>query len=364
MGNTNLIMLNVQKLLSVILSESWFVSARYAQKQAVFISQLMRGEFTAPISPLRKATMTDMVNRHNDPEWQEFNYYLYGITPQGTQVRVDSYSELPSDSIALIKIHDVMMREDTFCGPMGTRTMGEMVKSADKSSRIKEILFSLDTPGGQAAGTEQLAQIIASTEKPTTSFVETAFSAGYWIASATDRIVMSAQSSEVGSIGTQISFASMKRMFEEMGIDIHTIRATKSPDKNEDFLQAEEGNYERIIENVLDPLNEIFHANVLANRPQVNKEAMTGKTYFAQDAISLGLADEITDFDTFIQANTGHQNHIIMSNFDRLMSLFTSRESTETSLETIESELTERNAEIEALRQANLAQEEQIATLH
>ena len=57
------------------------------------------------------------------------------------------------------------------------------------------------------------------------------------------------------------------------------------------------GNYEPLRKDLLDRINSKFHATIKANRPSLNPTALTGKTYFASDAIAMGLVDEIGSFD-------------------------------------------------------------------
>jgi protease-4 len=98
-----------------------------------------------------------------------------------------------------------------------------------------------------------------------------------------------------------LSFADMQPYYEAQGVVFHEIYATKSTDKNKDINEVIDGKYDNYIKNTLDPINEQFHASVKSNRPDLKKEVLTGKLYFANDAIGMGLIDEIGSMDYAIE---------------------------------------------------------------
>ena len=204
--------------------------------------------------------------RGQGDDFEAFNYYLHAITPNGRQVKVDSFSEMPAGSTALIGIKGALMMNDQYCGPMGTGTIGRIVESADRSAKISHILFDFDSPGGSAKGTQELGQIISSTKTPNTGRFVQAHSAAYWLLSACDEAVASSETAECGSIGVMIELADVRAFYKEMGIEIHTIRATDSVDKNQSYYDALDGKYENIRVIDLDPLNKIFQNTVRQNR--------------------------------------------------------------------------------------------------
>jgi ClpP class serine protease len=53
------------------------------------------------------------------------------------------------------------------------------------------------------------------------------------------------------------------------------------------------GDYEFYQKNVLDVINSKFLSSIKTNRPAVDDSTLTGKMYFAPEAIALGLIDEI-----------------------------------------------------------------------
>lgn len=258
-----------------------------------FVISLLEGK-TAFLEPNYEAAEKKTVNKGG------FGYYLKGIDPKGKMInRLDNYDQLPEGSVAVISVNGVITHQDQFCGPMGTRSMEQNIELANSSDNIHGILFLVDSPGGEAVGMESLGQILSKTEKPKVAFVDKmAASAGYWIASQADKIVLNGNFASVGSIGTMIAFADIEPALEKAGVKFHVIRATNSQDKNQEYLNIKEGKYDSTIAR-LDYLNGFFQAAVKSGRgDKVKEDALTGKMYYGQEAIKLGLADEIGDMNT------------------------------------------------------------------
>jgi len=199
-----------------------------------------------------------------------------------------------SGNLSIIEMKGPMFREDQFCGPMGMVSMAEKMKAMDADASIDAHVIDMHTPGGELSGLETLANVVANLEKPVVLFGEDILSAGFYTAAGADSIVLSGKNARVGSIGVQLTYASYQKMFEKMGIEEVSIKATTSPDKNAfDFDNMSEEDKERYAIESLDPLDANFMDHVKAHRADVPDSALTGKVYFAEQALELGLADHI-----------------------------------------------------------------------
>jgi hypothetical protein len=89
-----------------------------------------------------------------------------------------------------------------------------------------------------------------------------------------------------------LSFTDVSKYWEKMGIASHEIYATASTDKNRAMAEARGGNYDPVIEQMLNPVNEIFLARMREYRGLADTE-MTGLTYIADKALQLKMADRI-----------------------------------------------------------------------
>jgi len=156
-----------------------------------------------------------------------------------------------------------------------------------------------DTPGGTAIGTNQLASVVRASPKPIVGFVDVmAASAGYWVFSQTDHIMMNTREPEssVGSIGTLYMHINAQKMIENEIGEVTIFRAEQSEDKAR--INQIEPLTEDQKKEIIDDLTR--HANIFiesvkdgrGNRLKTGKEnVFTGKTYLAEEAIKYGLAD-------------------------------------------------------------------------
>jgi ClpP class serine protease len=147
-------------------------------------------------------------------------------------------------------------------------------------------------------GTQALYETLKNCTKPTLAFVDdgTCASAAYEIAAGCDEIWASKNTDRVGSIGTMISIYNLDKMYEKEGIQMHDIYATKSTDKNKMYKEASQGNYKKIVAQMLDPMNEEFINAIKSSRPKVSANALTGELFMASKALELGLIDQVGSY--------------------------------------------------------------------
>jgi len=227
------------------------------------------------------------------PDAESFAYTL--SFPSATDSRI-------MEKVGVLEISGPIFRDSQFCGPMGSLDMADRIKGFDSDPDVKAIALKMFTPGGQVAGTEILTTTIMNTSKPVVAWGEEMLSGGAYIACGADSIWLSGKNAEVGSIGVQLSYHSFKEFFEKQGIKEFNIKATTSPDKNKfDWDNLTEEEQAQVAREILDPLDANFMEFVKERRPGVEESALTGNVYFAEEAISLGLADQIGTFEEAIQ---------------------------------------------------------------
>jgi signal peptide peptidase SppA len=288
-------------------------------------SEILRGAFF--IEPFHGMSMAMMMHEHfekgtpiarkgylDDDQGAEstkpknYTFIPHTIDEQGNvaAIEFEEHGLEVKNSVAVIPVRDELTKYD-YCGVPGTMTLEKLFDKAAASPNVKAIVMPLDTPGGSATPSMKLAETIknAAAQKPVFAFVdEMAASGGMMIASAATKIYASSKFDVVGSIGTMMSWANFKKMYEMKGVEFHEVYATLSTNKNKLFRDANKGNYKNLVENMLDPLNEEFIGMVKANRAGrldlSNKEVFTGEIFEAQNAVSFGLIDGIANFDTVI----------------------------------------------------------------
>jgi len=173
----------------------------------------------------------------------------------------------------------------------------------DQDASVAGTVLMVDSPGGSATGMFHMVEEMAKRNKPIVIVVDgQAASAAMGISAAADKIMLLNEKSQVGSIGTIISFVSMKGYYEKQGAKVIEVYASRSIDKNKDLRDAEKGDM-TALQALTDKYNDIFIADVARNRglDAEKSPVFTGKMYWGQEAISVGLADGIGGIPEAIQ---------------------------------------------------------------
>jgi len=245
-----------------------------------------------PRAALAHGSMLSLLLNENIPTLEiEKQQQPYAVDNKGN--KYDSFQEAQKGSVAIIPIIGELMKYSQVCGPIGMREIGNIIQQADANPNIDAIILLIDSPGGTVDGTESLANVVKSTNKPIVSYIDGMMcSAALWVGTSANEIIASTPNDEVGSIGVMIQFADMQPVWEEMGVKFHRVRADQSKDKNEVIYQALEGNYDMIKKEMLNPLADAFINAVKQNRPNTKENQLTGKVFFAKD-ITGSLIDGI-----------------------------------------------------------------------
>ncbi len=209
-------------------------------------------------------------------------------------------SAYSGDLIGVVAIKGVIQKDSDWCSK-GTAQTRKELQMMGQNPQVKGVLLVVDSPGGEVAGTMDLAKDVRDFEtnygKPITAYVsDAAYSAAYWIASQAREVVLSSETAGVGSIGTMVTLLDDSAMLEEQGLREIVVKATASTDKNAAYEQALEGNTVKLRRDMLDPINRVFTNAVTSARPNLDTDpegVLAGNTFVGQNAIRVGLADRI-----------------------------------------------------------------------
>lgn len=296
-------------LLRTILSAVWMIDEPTFRSAIPFVAALARGENV----------------RFEEDKVELRPYALW----QQNQVRYYNYNDAPPESVAVHTLIGAVVKYGGFCSS-GTEDLMRQMAKADQHANIGGHVIEIDSGGGEATNIETVARYIRNEiKKPVIAwFNGTCASAAYYIAAAADEIYASEPTDIVGSIGTMISFADFRELYEKEGIKIHEIYADQSQLKNLDFQQALAGDYKRLKEHLLNPYAQTFIDTVKAFRPELlEEEAFQGEVYMTGDAIQIGMidgqrtfAEAITRVQELIQTRSFNHNNTSMT-FQRIEAL-------------------------------------------
>ena len=181
----------------------------------------------------------------------------------------------------------------TSYGYIGTQYIISLLEALESHQAVTAIVLDIDSGGGMVSGTEELASVIRSLQKPTVAYTGGYMcSAAYWIASACDKVVAAPFADAIGSIGTMMSFQDFAPLLEKYGVKVHELYAPESTEKNKWYRDLKDGNDKTVLQ-MLSDTNARFISSVKAYRPDAKEEVFKGNTYNAEKSKAMGLIDEI-----------------------------------------------------------------------
>lgn len=230
------------------------------------------------------------------------NLSIEALEAQRGEELKNTYAVTVRDGVATIPIAGPMFRYASFFTRISGATAYEDIardfSAALADPRIRAIVLSIDSPGGELNGNAELAQMVydARGQKPVLAYVSNlGASAAYWLASAADSIVI-APTAILGSIG--VAATVRKSDGKAMTFDVIS---TQSPKKR---LDPEQDDGRAALQSTLDALAQVFVEAVARNRGVTPDTVLAdfgqGGVFVGQAAIDAGLADAIGSYEGVI----------------------------------------------------------------
>lgn len=291
------------KNLHSILNGKWFIEESYGRSLLPSLNLMLSGN----IPEAKKSNKDNYIFSHKQ-----------AIALSSKTAKNNDFNE---KYVLVLNIKSPIYKYNQECGPRGTKSKINTLDSYVNDSNCKGVVLDIDSGGGQVSGTAEFYDYLSSYNKPVVTYTDGLLcSAAYHIAAGTNHIIANKRADAIGSIGTMVSFIDFSGMYEKKGAKVITEYATKSTEKNKHFEELLKGNPEGYIKHELDPINEEFHANIKASRPNIKEVVLSGGTWNAKDALKNGLIDEIGTLQTAIDKvfelsnkNNNNQNSQNMS---------------------------------------------------
>lgn len=205
-------------------------------------------------------------------------------------VGLGSWSWMPGDKIAIVRIEGVILDSGDVI---------EELKEYDSNKSVKAILLRIDSPGGAVAPSQEIYQEVKrirdkGTKKIVTSMGAVAASGGYYIASASEKIIAN-PGSITGSIGVILELANISGLMKKVGVESVVVKSGKYKDIGSMFrsMTKEE---QVLIQDVIDDTHDQFIDAVSQGRG-ISKQKIIpiadGRVFTGRQAIKLGLVDEL-----------------------------------------------------------------------
>jgi protease-4 len=210
------------------------------------------------------------------------------------------------DRIALIEVTGVIgAPANAFALETSQDGLIRQIRQAANDDRVKAVVVRVDSPGGGVVASNELhaaMQEVTAAGKPlVVSMGGTAASGGYYIATAADKIYANPDTL-TGSLGVILSLTNIEAAYEKLGLrsivyksgDLKDIgSATRAPTPEEDAI------LQSIVQEAYEGFVDVIVEGRNLSREQVLQIA-DGRIYTGQQALELGLIDELGNLDAAI----------------------------------------------------------------
>ena len=191
-------------------------------------------------------------------------------------------------------------------GPiMGSRKLAGYVNSLDglkKSSRIKSVIINIDSTGGLATASDYLYSAVykLSAKKPVVAFISGAGASGAYLVSCAATKIVALPTSVIGSIGVLSVRPILQDLLQRVGVHVTVTKSGHLKDMGAPYRDPTEEEKKKEKE-LIDSFHSYFIKAVARGRhidEGIVKELATGEIFPGEKAKTLGLVDEVGDFDT------------------------------------------------------------------
>jgi len=205
------------------------------------------------------------------------------------------------DGVAIIPIEGVLAKRMNMFTRISGGTSMQLIekdfREALADPQARSIILVIDSPGGTVDGTQELATVIHNSRgiKPIITYAESLIgSAAYWIGSGADKIYISGDTTQVGSIGVVATHTDISKAEERVGYKTTEIVAGKYKRiASEHAPLSDEGR--AMLQDMVDHIYFVFVGGVAQNRDVpvevVLEDMADGRIFLGKKAVKAGLVD-------------------------------------------------------------------------
>lgn len=228
--------------------------------------------------------------------YQAISYYRYLSTLESPTQK--------QQRVAVIVASGAIVDGSQPAGQVGGDTLANRLRKAKNDDDIKAVVLRVDSPGGSAFASEVIRNEILALKKAgkpvVVSMSSLAASGGYWISMSADKIIAQ-PTTLTGSIGIFSVITTFEKGLNKLGVFADGVGT--SPFADDGLTQGLSQGAQQAMQLAIDHGYQRFTQLVSDNRQlpfdQMDRIA-EGRVWTGQDALQLGLIDQIGDFDDAI----------------------------------------------------------------
>jgi len=183
--------------------------------------------------------------------------------------------------------------------PSMVQEIVSQLKLAEKDKDIRAVILKVDSPGGSTTASDILYHEIKSLKERTNVKVvavlmNLAASGGYYVSLPADRIIAH-PTTVTGSVGVIFIRPRVVGLMKKIGVVVEVDKSGKNKDMGSLFREPTDAE-KQIFQEIVGALGNRFVELVAENRaisPERIGEISSARVYLAEDALDLGLVDEI-----------------------------------------------------------------------
>ena len=219
------------------------------------------------------------------------------------QITMATYAGIPGEAktgktrIALLVAEGEIVDGEGKSSQVGGDRLSRELRRLRLDERVKAVVLRVNSPGGSASASELIQREVILTKKVkpvVVSMGHLAASGGYWISTYGDRI-FAEPTTITGSIGVFGLLPNVKKLANDHGITWDSVQTAKLANPMTLTRSKNELELARI-QGIVDHIYEQFIAKVAESR-NLKKDAVEeiaqGRVWSGQEALKLGLVDEI-----------------------------------------------------------------------
>lgn len=206
-------------------------------------------------------------------------------------------AEYETGNVAVIPVEGVIVA-GTGAVPTGVITSDRLIEDLERAAEaggIEGVVLLVNSPGGSAVASEEIAAKVASFEKPIVAVIrEVGASGAYWVASSADQVYAN-RMSVTGSLGVIGSYLSFGQFLRDWNVTHNRLVAGELKDIGTPFRELTPAE-EEFLQDRLDRIHEFFIAAVQENRNLTEAElrpVADGRFLLGAEALAVGLVDDL-----------------------------------------------------------------------
>lgn len=216
---------------------------------------------------------------------------------------------------AILRIHGSAVRSHSFWHSwfpgqiVSYEALADAVEILLNTADVKNVLISIDSPGGQVSGIDVASKNLAKLSKKfkvKTHVSSLAASAGYWLAAASNSKITANQMAMIGSIGVIAIYSDYSSALAAEGIKYHVIHAGKEKAygfSGSEFTPEEIASLQKGVDTTYNFF--LTHVSKSRNISLSDSEQWAeAKVFYAGEAQAVGLIDQVADLEEVLGSFT------------------------------------------------------------